>query len=309
MAGFDRILIALELGGDDSSTLAFANRLIRAHRPKRIDLVHVMDTRMVPDAILEKYGNWLRPAKRRRTERLEEAVTAKLELEEGTEVTKHILSGAPVARILETSALQGTSLIITGRSPHGNRIATLPIRVARRANCSVLVVPRGSRDRLQRILIPIDFSERSAYAVEVAAELTRGHSSPQLRGLHAFALPPGARRSGTSEKKLIQLVRKYAERVFEEFRAGLGDPTVLLEMECVFDLYPSHAVLEAAQPGRCDLVVLGVRASSVGGAEQLGRVAARVLHESNVPVLVTRRYYETSRPAGQEAAQFDAAAG
>ena len=64
---------------------------------------------------------------------------------------------------------------------------------------------------------------------------------------------------------------------------------VSLDMEYVLDSAPAHAVLQAASPKRHDLVVLGARGSSVSGQALLGRVAARVLQASPVPVLVTRR--------------------
>lgn len=294
MPDFDRILIALELGDEDDTTLAYANRLFQQVQPKRVDVVHVLDTRMVPDGILAKYHDWLRPARQRRIDRMEERVSVGLQVDEDTAVHQHILSGAPLRQILDLSYQQRSSLIITGSSAQGSRVATLPVRLARRAGCSVLVVPEGSRARLQELLVPVDFNRGSAYAVEVAAALTVNALTPHVRGLHAYALPPGAQQSGKSEEALAQLVRTYAERAYERFRENQTVPATPVEMQYVLDLYPAHAVLKAAQSDRCDLIVLGGPDSKAAGRGKLGRVAARVIHESRVPVLFARRRIDAS---------------
>lgn len=288
MVNFARILIALELGEEDDSTLAFANRLLPLLPPARVDVVHVLDTRMVPDAILDKYSDWIQPARKRRGQRLEALVSANLELEDPSTIHRHILSGSPFHQISELSSQLRTSLIITGRSRQGSRVATLPVRLARRADSSVLVVPEGSRAKLQQLLVPVDFSEDSAQAVQVAAHLGDLALSHRLRGLHAYAIPPGARHSGKSDKELASLIRTYAERAFNRFREGLGELPMSLDTEIVLDLDPANAVLDSAQSGTCDFVVLNARDRNTTGHGLLGRVAARVLHTSPVPVLVVK---------------------
>jgi len=295
MLDFGRVLIALELGDEDESTLAYASRLFRLLQPKRVDVVHVLDTRMVPDAILEKYSDWLRPARQRRSGRLRDSIAGNLEVHEDTAVHQHILAGAPLRQILDLSSQQRSSVIITGSSNRGSRVATLPVRLARRAGCSVLIVPAGSPPRLQELLVPIDFDQGSAYAVTIAAALADRALTPRLRGLHAYALPPGARESGKSEKALAEIVLTYARHAYDRFLEGITDLSVPLEMEYVLDLHPAHAVLKAARRDHCDLIVMGEPDGKATGQGQLGRVAVRVIYDSPVPVLFARRSGQDGR--------------
>lgn len=295
MSRFDRILIALELGDEDDSTLAFANRLLKLFEPERVDVAHIVDTRLLPDALMEGYPALLNGSRRRREQRLVERLHAGLSLPDDSVLHRHVRVGAPLYELLDLSLEHEADLIITGRNRTGHRVETLPVRLARKAPCPVLVVPEGSRVRIQKILVPLDFSPHSAHALEVAGGLADRTLARQLLGLHAFGLPPGIRDSDRSEEEFTAIMKTYATRAFNRFIEAQPEPPVPLEMTYVLDDHPARAVLQAATPEACDLVVLGARGEGVPGQALLGRVAARVIHSAQVPVLVTRRRKASQR--------------
>jgi nucleotide-binding universal stress UspA family protein len=289
MSSFDRILIALELGDEDHTTLAFADQLVKLTQPRQIDVVRVIDARPVPAAFAEAYPDLMRDSRHSGEQLLREQVAGRLSGSESMNLRFHVLVGTPLHELLNLSLELAPELIITGRSPQGALVETLPVSLARKAPCPLLAVPAGSRARIRDLLVPLDFSKHSAHALSVAAELAAIGGASRLQGLHAYSLPAGIQFTTKTEPEISDMMRSYAVSDFARFR-GDGEPLpVTLDMEYVQETAPARAVLQAATAKRCDLVVLGARGGSLSGHALLGHVAARVLQAAAVPVLVTRR--------------------
>lgn len=146
------------------------------------------------------------------------------------------------------------------------------------------------------VVCPIDFSENSTHALELAAGIAQWYQS-RLIVLHAYVpafvpvpgLPPLADRVPVHE---LDRVRDQASRFVQ---SSVG-PSVGATVNVVVN-HPAAAILECAATVPADLVVMGTHGLSGFDHLVLGSVAEKVLRRVTCPVL-------TVPPRGRATSHF-----
>lgn len=137
------------------------------------------------------------------------------------------------------------------------------------------------------ILVPVDYSEPSRRALELALSLDEGaqvtvvHAwdRPAYVGDHVVTHTDGTRRS------LSELIRENAEREMLEFLAQVQAPPGKTYTHRLITGDPVSAIIaEAAKPGY-DVLVVGSNGRSGMTKLLLGSVTERLIRLSPIPVL------------------------
>jgi nucleotide-binding universal stress UspA family protein len=135
---------------------------------------------------------------------------------------------------------------------------------------------------LRTILVPTDFSERSAHAFGLACALARDHGA-RLVVLHVLA-PPAAVYMGVTPPEPDRSRHEHWEQLC---RLGPRDPRVRVE-RLLAEGEPAGAILQAARDNHCDLIVMGTHGHTGLGRVLLGSVAEAVLRQAPCPVVTVR---------------------
>ncbi len=154
-----------------------------------------------------------------------------------------------------------------------------------KAPCSVWIVPDGSAAEITRVLAPVDFSDASADALEVAADITTRAKAAECVALHVYR-----NEAIITYEESAPLVRGEEEEAYEKFIAPLNLHNakvrpVMVEAEDVAD-----AIHEAAQEHGADLKVMSTRGRSRSAAILLGNVAEGVIVEAKTPLLIVKHF-------------------
>jgi nucleotide-binding universal stress UspA family protein len=142
----------------------------------------------------------------------------------------------------------------------------------------------------KRICCPIDFSDASRAAMEVAGDLAKRFGA-DLVLLHAYPIPGYTFPDGSvvASPKMMQDLADQAQKHLEEWRADaerqLGAPRVTAE-KAVGE--PAAEILKAAKEGRCDLIVMGTHGRTGIEHALMGSIAERVVRRAHCPVLTVR---------------------
>lgn len=168
----------------------------------------------------------------------------------------------------------------------------------------------------ERILVPLDGSEPAARALPVAREIAqRFHGGLVLleavRRLddwhHSFSEAPDDPRHQDMEERAVEGARAHLGRV----AAGVHGVSVEIDVR----IGPAaEAILQATRDNGCTLVCMAAHGRGRAGLAQaherghaipwlLGGITDRVLHTSQVPVLVVRPDARLAAPAVVEAHQ------
>jgi nucleotide-binding universal stress UspA family protein len=137
------------------------------------------------------------------------------------------------------------------------------------------------------ILVPVDYSEPSRRALELAlsldpaAEVTVVHAwdRPAYVGEQVVAHPDGSRRS------LSELIRENAERDMTEFLANVKNPAAKAFKHRLISGEPVTSILEEASHANYDVLVVGTHGRTGMTKLLLGSVTERLIRLSPIPVL------------------------
>jgi nucleotide-binding universal stress UspA family protein len=202
-----------------------------------------------------------------------------------------IEQGDPAEVIERVAVSQAIDLIVTGIAREGP-FASQPVvlgrtveRLLRRVPIPILIVRNRPRAPYRHILVTTDFSEPSAYALQVA--LSFFHYQP-LHLLHAFEVP---RPVGLSDlQRHVESFRQTHEIELHQFLGSLVLPeesrqqlVPLLELG-----HPAQLVREYVRDHGADLIVLGTRGRGAVLEALVGSTAKSILSSLTCDALVVR---------------------
>ena len=142
--------------------------------------------------------------------------------------------------------------------------------------------------QIERILVPVDFSDNARSVLDWAAHLAEEHSARILL-LHAYHLPvefqqlegaylpPDFWSNVKSEAE--QSLARYAEEMKEK---GIEVETIVREG------YPASVIVDEAEARNANLVVIGTHGLSGLKHMLLGSIAERVVQKAPCPVLTVK---------------------
>jgi nucleotide-binding universal stress UspA family protein len=157
--------------------------------------------------------------------------------------------------------------------------------------------------RIEKILVPTDFSENAQAAFEKACDLARqlGANLFLLHIQDGSALRIAIREelvaADSTDEQLQSAVQQLIEERFSEMSAGLDRFEV--SIECTSRRgKPKSGIIRYAEEIGADMVVIGMRgvtAMSMVTSAALGSVAEWVLRRSPSPTLIVRTEHQRNR--------------
>ena len=222
--------------------------------------------------------------------------------ERGIAVHTRIETGIPSEQVLAAAAAEDADLIIMGTAGKTGLahvlLGSTAERIIRTAPCPVLAVrmDRSEAERtgvstshpasLDRIMVPVDFSDCSLDALEYAVSVAqRAQASVML--LHV--LEPVS--YGLDFTVSIQAEREHERKTLTERLAGLVaalEAANVKSESLVRGGLPRDSILEAARAWSADLIVMGTHGRRGLSHALYGSVVESVLRKSHCPILTVR---------------------
>lgn len=141
---------------------------------------------------------------------------------------------------------------------------------------------------IQKILVPVDFSEHASDAMALAVDFAKSFGAA-IHLLHCYAINPG----GISpygvvlSPQLDQEFRAGAEAKLAEWAEKISGEGVAVTTELTPEM-PSQAISTTAKTIGADLIVMGSRGLTGLAHVLLGSVAERTLRLAPCPVLTVK---------------------
>jgi SulP family sulfate permease len=278
MERFKHLMVGLTRTKQDADLIRYAAMLARLHTTIEIRFVHVLPRSGVNiDSTEHDVAQ----------EAIERHVAeCFLNAPDSVRLYCHVLKGPLVDRLLSFVAEQESDLILVGHQldqPAGG--ASLVRRLAMQAPCSVWIVPDGSRLRLEKLLVPIDFSEGAADALVVATSMARLAADTECMPLHVYF-----NEAVLTYEEDDPIVRGREEDAYRQFVAPIDCRDVKMNPIFVEAVNVAHAIHRVASEQSVDLKVISTRGRSRSAAILLGSVAEGVIIEARTPVLLVKHF-------------------
>lgn len=291
MYPLNKILVALDGSELDSVIIKFASFITKASDTHTIYFVNVIRYLNIPSEVQEEFPGIIENALEERKKKIEESVAKELA---DMDVKKVCIveNGQPARKILAMNEKYDIDLVIVGRKNQLKGSGVLSHRLARRAVCSLLIVPEGALPEPSKILVPIDFSHYSQNALEQAITIAKrvGHET-EIICQNVYNVPVGYHYTGKSYEEFRQIMKKNAEGDFKKF-IKLIDLQGLEVTECYSldeDDDPVADIYEKATRVKASLVVIGAKGRTTSTALFIGSLAERLIQiNDTIPMVVVR---------------------
>jgi nucleotide-binding universal stress UspA family protein len=299
-----KILLPVDFSECSEMALRQCVRLVR-QLSATVEVLHVWEPVMLaaPEAVLlapETAATLEQDAAKSSREKLDQVLRDLRS--EGVTATGNSQQGALPSRVIvEFARTRGSDLIVMGT--HGRRgferalLGSVVERVLRQAPCPVLSVGPASAGaelrELQRILVPVDFSENSAHALRFALHFSR-RLGAEVEVAHVWDRPSWFDNQMTimcdgDNRKLGDVIHENTTRDLELF-VRESTPTMFSPPPSrLLSGSPAKELLVEIEGGRYDLVVLGTQGRGGIGHLLLGSMAEKLVRLSSKPVITVPR--------------------
>jgi nucleotide-binding universal stress UspA family protein len=284
MYRYRRLLVGLDLSDIDTDLVRYTGLIAQMAGSESARFVHVTSG---ADAASEISGDAPSPDDDHvRDEHLRARVEAHFDGPEGLQLTVDDVTGVPLVELLRLARDRDKDLVIVGRDREGG---TLSEKVARKAPCSVLIVPPGAPGRITCVLVPTDFSTHSADAVDVAVAFAQAAGLKRVDLLHVYKLPTSYLKLGKTEDEAQEKLRHALMDRAQAFLSQVDLRGLEAEMHLVTGDSPVETIRSEAEQLGADLVVAGTRGRTDVSAVLLGSVAEQLVRSAPVPVVAVKR--------------------
>ncbi len=279
-------MVALDLTQMDQFLLEYVNFLAELLEPEEITFLHIVEQQNLAEEVAELFPEAADADQFH--EMIREEIYEKVEEQIKTECETSILivSGSPTDTMIQTMQQYHPDLLVMGKKSGFEGKGIIANKIVKYVPGSVLLVPETSRFNLENILVPINFNEYSAKALQFTTGIS-GVSGASLTAQHVYNYPTQFFPSIPAEqfeeemqeplkKKLNKFKRKYS----------LSE-----EIDYIFTLNNSKKipdlVYDQSIRQKSDLIVVGARNRSTLSNVLMDELADRMMNYSfGIPILI-----------------------
>jgi nucleotide-binding universal stress UspA family protein len=220
----------------------------------------------------------------------------------GIAVTTRVATGIPSEEVIAAARAEDSDLIVVGtRGKTGLAhvlLGSTAERVIRGSPCPVLTVRMEQADAeqkegtpsmpvtLERILVPVDFSDCSLDALAYAAVVAQ-QAKASLMLLHVLEPVSYGLDFDLGHFRSREDVRASWTKRLEELASSYRRPQMPVEFR-LRGGFPADSILDSAQTLPCDLIVMGTHGRRGISHTISGSVAEAVLRKARCPVIAVR---------------------
>jgi len=296
-----RILIGLDMSELDALVIKFASFMSRSSPTRAFYFVNIIKNLHIPKEVKKDFPELVKTAVKERRKQIKSLVDDNLTIHPDS--TKKILvkDGDPAKEILKLIDQLKIDLVVLGRKPNEERSGVTIQRLARRAGCNLLIVPKGTEGvlnderQLKKLLVATDFSKHSELAMEHAVNIVRNTNTKrkiEVYCQHVYSVPTGYHYTGKSYEDFAEIIRKNAEKSYKKFIKKVDTKGIKIIPVYTLDKNENIAedIYHLAQEIEADGIIFGARGISATSALFIGSFAEKMIKmDTSIPFLVVRK--------------------
>lgn len=280
---FQRILVPLSFTDADRAVVAMASRIAKWAEPEELIFCHFNPQLDIPAELRQGDPQAHEALEQAAREWMMSLVAEHADLPESTRVSYHVEEGNATNRSLAMVLEMDCDLVVTGGD-----LPQMAIRLARKAPCSVCIVPANAPTNVRRPMVAIDFSEYSRYACKLGIALAAASAGKLPVLVNLSQIPRGYKWGTFSEEEFIASNDAYARGKMAEFCRGLDEPEEAYTTAVHHHESVPFGLLEYAGENEIDCIVAGCRGRDALSALLLGSVIEQIMMHSSVPVFAIK---------------------
>ena len=292
MYRFKGIIVNLDLSESDVPLIKWAGRMARLARSEQLVFVYAREAVEIPDALKRDYPWLMEPLRQTALERAKAAVESTLESGLDCERKVVVEERPTLTSILETSLSENADLIITGGD---SKDRSLAVKLARKASCTVMLVPSEASGEARSAAIALDLSRFSDYTLDVGLAFARSDAGTELQAVNYFAMPYGYHRTHLPKEHFKTGLAEQCEQRVKDFLDKYDTQGIATRIRAEESGFPGESIVSLAENEGIDLVIIGCRGKDALSATLLGSNAESALRTSKKTVILAVKEKGTGR--------------
>ena len=291
MYKFEKILVGLDQSDMDTQLIDAVCKVCQMSGSKEVYFINFIRDFHMPEELQKEFPDLLQKAIDERLKQI------KLDVERiftcpGVNVNYIVRQGQPTKEIMNFAHSKEIDLIVLGRKNEKPSGGVIINRLARRATCSLMIIPRGQETKLDKILVPSDFSDYSKDALEKAVELARNNDGEtEIVIQNVYQVPSGYHYTGKTFDEFADVMVKHAEKDFKKFVSGLDlsdvKTTTLYTLDRLEDVITY--IYSEARSQEADIVIIGAKGRTAAAALFIGSKAEKLIQiNQEIPMIIVR---------------------
>lgn len=287
-----KILVGLDQSEMDPTLIRFATFIAKSSPTTDICFINVIRDLNVPEEIKEKFPELAGSASIEKTEYLRSIVQKHLDPSLNVNLKFITKQGQAAKKILKVSKEEEIDMVIIGRKRTLKGSGVLSQRLARRLECSLLIVPESSEPKLRKVLVPSDFSDYSLIAMEEAIAISeRRGFQVDVICQNVYTVPAGYHYTGKSYEEFSAIMEKNAKDNYKKFIKKIDTKEVKISPVYSLDSDedPVEDIYQMAKEVEAEGLIIGAKGRTTATALFLGSMAERLIQKNfEIPVLIVR---------------------
>jgi nucleotide-binding universal stress UspA family protein len=297
-----KLIVCLDQSELDETLVKFASFISNVNHTKKIYFTNVIRNLNIPKEVLDEFPLLIDNMVEERKEHMKKVVEQHFGPAGEAEFSYVVKDGQLSKKILKLAHEKSADMIIVGRKVELPGTGVVSQRLARRASCSLLIIPEKSSPKIERLLVPSDFSDYSKDAMEEAIMIVEKYGSKaEIVCQNVFNVPSGYHFTGKSYEEFSSIMLMHAEINYKKFIRKID--TKGIKITPVYtkddDDDPVEEILAKAIEINADSIIIGAKGRTAATALFIGSMAERLIQfNDQFPLLVTR-------PKGKNAGILD----
>jgi len=291
MYNFNKILVALDHTDLDKELIEASAFLSLLAHTEEVHFIHVIKNVDIPKSIKKEFPNLIKDALRDRKDEIQRNVDRYF-VNKKSKIKIEIKSGQVTKSILKYSATQDIDLILLGRKNNDNGGGVIIQRLARRAGCSLVIIPKGFKGRIRSILVPIDFSSHAKDALLQAINLIKDEiPKTKIITQNVYQVPSGYHYAGKSFSEFAKIMKENAQKDYEAFVKNLNTEGLKIDPVYALDRHDNiiSVIYKTAKRTKVDVIVVGAKGINSTAALFIGSSAEKLIQvDADIPVMIVR---------------------
>ena len=293
MDSLKKWLVALDLTDHDKSILKYTKLLSDVLHPDHIEFVFI--SHRLADAVHIHLPQKFRyPAYDDLFEKLNREVNEYFTEEDP--VSCEVTDGPVQFDLWKETYVKDIDLFIAGSKPRHQGMGLFPRKFVRKSFCSVLLVPEVNTEKISKIWVPVDFSEQSGEALNLALRMSQEiEPNAEVCAHHVYQLPHGYYYEDFPRDEIINAVRLAANDEFDVFAQKYNSNHIPLSSSFteLIKPYAANSIKHEAEAAEVDLIMMAGGGRSRFSNLFLGSETEELVQlKTKVPLLILKKKSE-----------------
>jgi len=202
-----------------------------------------------------------------------------------------VLEGDVTQQVLHWAKVKEVDLIAVGKKTGSANKGLNGDKIARLSPCHVAFVPRNLPEIVANLLVPVDFSDSSQLAVQLAVKICTLNPGGFVNCIHIYHVPSGYHVSGKNYEEFAEIMKNTARKQFKQFISSIDTKDIKVECEFVLGSHEHIAEQVFEFAGKCNAtgVVIGSIGKTKLASLLLGSTTEKFIHNNiGLPLIVAK---------------------